>query len=365
MRRLSIVKLAPFALAPLLLAGTLAGTGCGLLGSADDQEYRAAPPSDPQVTIGFPGSSTTATTKSLGLDRVTDGEIDSRASALVGQVSEYYQLTYGISSFVNTSAVELLGLVRVITLFPSTSRTATSRTWGPHTPGGLDPLTYRVVIKKLEPELYSFAIEARAKDSRLDADFVPLLDGEITPGPGTGRGKGTMNLRFDNRRKLRSETCEQGTVHYAFNNTAEPATLDVSFQQVGTTNAQNTLCKQEPPRDAMYHYDRLADGSGNFVYDVKTNAHKAADNKPLLEQIVMRSRWKSTGTGRSDVKISGGEVDADLRAAGQTQTYVSASQCWDNQFKTTYQGSSPAALNLVPADGQETSCAFSTAMLPN
>lgn len=359
MRRLSIVTLASAALASVTLAG------CGFLGSigsSDDQEYRAVTPSDPQVTIGFPGSSTSATTRSVGLDV---GDIDSRAWALVGQVSEYYQLTYGISSFVNSSAVELLGLIRIITLLPSTSRTATSRTWGPHTPGGLDPLTYRVVITRLEPELYSFAIQARAKDSQREADFVPLLDGEITPGQGAGRGKGTMHLRFDNRRKLRSETCEQGTVRYAFNNTSEPATLNVDFLQVGTTNAQNSLCKQEPPRDAMYHYDRMADGSGNFVYDLKTNAHKAADNRPLPEQVVMRSRWKSTGTGRSDVKISGGEVDADLKAAGQSMTYVTASQCWDNQFKTTYQTSAPAALNLLPTDGQETSCAFTSAMLPN
>lgn len=345
------------ALGSLSLALTVAG--CGFFGTAEDQEYRSVTPSDPQVTIGFPGTKGSSTSRAF-----TDGDLESASQAIVGQTSEYYQLTYGISSFVNAGAVELLTLVRVITLFPASAKSVNSRTWGPHTPGGLDPLTYRVVVTKLEPGRYSFAIDARSKESRTDADFVPLLDGEVVPS-GSGRGKGIMNLRFDNRRKLRSETCEQGTVRYDFDNTVEPARLDVDFQKVGSVNAQNTLCKQEPARDAKYHYDRSADASGSFVFDILTNAHRAQDNRPLLEQIVLRSRWKGTGAGRSDVKISGGEVDADLRAIGQAQTFVTASQCWDSGFKTTFQTSSPEPLNLVPTEGQETRCAFPSAMLPN
>lgn len=354
------MRLTTAALGSFTLALSL--TGCGLFAnSADDQEYRTVTPSDPQVTIGFPGSGGSSTAKSVGIGA---DDVGSTSQAVVGQVSEYYQLTYGISSFVNASAVELLGLVRVITLFPSTSRTTNSRTWGPHTPGGLDPLTYRVVVTKLEPQLFTFAIEARPKASQASTDFVPLLDGEVTPGSIAGRSKGVMRLRFDNRRKLRAETCEQGTIRYDFDNTVEPSRLDVAFQQVGTTHPQNQLCKQEPPRDATYHYDRSADGSGSFVYDITTDAHKAADKKPLLEKVVMRSRWKASGVGRSDVKISGGEVDGDLKAAGQMQSFVSASQCWDSQFKTVFQTSSPTVLNLIPTEGQETGCGFTSAMLP-
>ena len=48
---------------------------------------------------------------------------------------------------------------------------------------------------------------------------------------------------------------------------------------------------------------------------------------PALENLVLRSRWEPTGAGRSDARISGG----DLGAAD-----AQASQCWDTLFREVY-----------------------------
>ena len=128
-------------------------------------------------------------------------------------------------------------------------------------------------------------------------------------------------------------------------------------------NAGNILCKKDMPIDATYHFTQGHDGAGDFAYTANSNIHKPEMNKPLLEYVVVRSRWKADGTGRSDARISGGEVTSDLLAAHASQTSVTASQCWDATFNTRFETSTPQELKLIVTAGDESKCAF-TALLP-
>lgn len=329
--------------------GLALGAGCGL----GDAEYSGAPPRVESVTIAVPATGAKANSSSNGVGRSDD--------ALLGQTSEYYQFTYGVSTEVNLGTLELLGLVHLIVSQPSTSQTANSRTWGPYTPGGLDPLAYRVLVTKLAPGQFTFSIDAAPKGT---TNFIPLLDGTMNKGVNSGTGKGTMTLHFDNRRTLRPDTCEQGNVAFAFDDTQPSATLDVMFDKFANANPKNILCLTETPHDASYHFDRTADGAGNFVFTVKANIHKVVENKPLLEDISMRSRWQSGGAGRADFSVTGGEVTSDLAKGGFKQTAVTASQCWDGSFLTVYETSDPQQLKLIATDGDSAKCAFSSAQLP-
>lgn len=338
----------------VLCLGALLGAP---LGCDDSAEFRGAIPTTQQVTVPVPGASgKTSATQEAG--------VGVESYALVGQGSEFYAFTWAVSADINTRALVLLGLLHLIVEQYPTSRTADSRTWGPWTPGGLDPLTYRAVVKKTGARDYTYAIDARPRASTADADFLPLLDGNVTKAALGDKGKGKMTLHFDHLRKLRADACEVGTVVGTFDDTGPAASLDVRFQQFANNNPQNPLCKKDAPADAAYHYDRAADGAGNFVFSLTANIHRADQNKPGLETSTVRSRWAADGRGRSDVKITGAEVTADLQAAHLSDAFVSASQCWDGSFKTVYETSSPAQINLIATAGDEAKCAFSSAMLP-
>ncbi|MSP61869.1 MAG: hypothetical protein EXR72_16355 [Myxococcales bacterium] len=330
------------------------GSGCG---RGTDSEFVDAVPNAQAVTIAVPAGGMKAGTSEEGLGRSDE--------ALLGTISEYYQITYGVSTGVNAAALGMIGLVHTIVHQPSTRATATSRTWGPWTPGGLDPLTYRVVVTKLAAGQFSFSIEGRARASKSDGDYLPFLDGMANRGLTAGTGKGTMTLHFDNARKLRPESCEQGTIAFAFDNTQAAATLDVMFHAFANRNPQNKLCKDETPTEAVYHYDRTEGGAGNFVFSFRSNIHKAIEAKPALEEVSIRSRWQATGEGRSDFRIGGTEVAADLAKAGLKETAVTASQCWDGSFKTVYETSAPSQVGLIATAGISDKCAFPAAIFPN
>ena len=336
-------------IAALAVGASLSG-GCGF---ADDTEFQTAVPTTKQTTIPVPGPDG----KTSAMSYLPVG-VGVEESALVGSQSEYYSITWGISAQINFSAAELLGLLHLIVTLPPTTRTANGRTWGPYTPGGLDPLTYRTEVTRTAPGAYTYSIDARLKSQTKETDFVPLLDGVFTRGTAAGTGKGSMTLHFDNRRTLRADACEVGTVVGLFDDTAQPATLDVTFKQFANDNPNNILCKKDMPADAQYHFDQTLDGAGNFQFKLIANANKPEQNKPLFETSTIRSRWRADGTGRSDVRIEGGEVATDLAALNLGQSYVSAAQCWDSAFLTTWETSTPSQLNLITTAGDATKCAF-------
>lgn len=338
-------------LSTALCAGA-ALSGCGAL----DDEYRQAIPTSEQVTIAVPQAG--------GAGKASVDGVGELGQALVGSPSEYYLFTWTVSTAVNTSAAALLALLHGIVEQHPTSQTQNSRTWGPHTPGGLDPLTYRAVVTREAPLSYSFTIDARLRNSNDEADFKPLLDGQIALGNSPKTGKGRMTLHFDNARLLKPLACEQGTVSYLFDNTQPVATLDVAFDKFANDNARGLGCLGEKPHDATYHYDRSGDGSGNFTFALRANVHKPIENKPALEDISIRSRWLASGAGRADVKVAGGEVKADLEALQIAQTSVILSQCWDTGFVTAYETSTPEAVQLVKTSGDDKACAFPVMQLP-
>ena len=340
------------ALSASLLAGA-ALSGCAAL----DDEYRQAIPTSQQVTIAVPQAGG-------GAGKSSVGGVGELGQALVGSPSEYYLFTWTVSTAVNTSALALLALLHGIVEQHPTSQTANSRTWGPHPPGGLDPLTYRAVVTREAPGQYAFSIDARLRTSNDEADFQPLLDGGITLGSSPQTGKGHMTLHFDHARLLKPLACEQGTVSHVFDNTQPVATLDVAFDKFANANPRGIGCLGETPHDATYHYDRSGDGSGNFTFALATNVHKLGENKPALEDVSIRSRWLASGAGRADVKIAGGEVKTDLEALKLGQTSVIVSQCWDTGFVTAYETSTPEAIQLVKTAGDDKACAFPVMQLP-
>lgn len=319
----------------------------------DSEEYRQAPPTADEISITAPGGQQSG-----------KGTAGMSQQALTGKTSEFYQVTWAISADLNTRAAILLGLMRLSTLGAPSERTLNSRTWGPYTPGGLDPLSYRVVVTKLGVGHFSYAFEGKVAANTSSA-FSTLISGDITRGEARGQGKGEVVLHFDNLRALRPDnTCEQGTIRGQFDNTKSPASLEIFFDQFANNNPKNTVCKSDTPKDAYYYFDRGEGGAGNFVFSVDMNVHNDADKKPGLETVSIRSRWLADGKGRSDVRVEGGEVKTDLEALSASTNFLAVSQCWTTSFVTSYETAEPALLGLFVTNGDATTCAFTSADLP-
>jgi hypothetical protein len=102
------------------------------------------------------------------------------------------------------------------------------------------------------------------------------------------------------------------------------------------------------PVAADYAYDEGTDGSGNMTFDVQADVGGTS----ALEDVTIRSRWLSTGEGRGDFRIAGGDLGTE-QAIG--------SQCWSTLFLESYYTDNA---NFMPTEGDPASCAFATADLP-
>ncbi|MEW5852139.1 MAG: hypothetical protein AB2A00_25345 [Myxococcota bacterium] len=303
-------------------------------------DFSTALPSDEAVTIRVPGSE-------------DEGGSSTASSALVGDVSEFYVHTYRISRYLNGHVVALLREIRNITQHEPTSVEGEKAIWGPYTPGGLEPLTYRLTAEKIGENQYALNLEARRKQSAAEEDYRSLIDGQVQgSGQEDGRGQGVLVLHFDAAGDLNPAVLERGEIQISFNSMQEPRSIDVDFIQFANADDRN-------PHDATYRYAENEDHSGTFLFSIQANIHKHNENKPGLETMTLRSSWVGSGAGRGDVTVSGAEVAADLSAAGLTDTNVRATECWGEDMTVVFQDTVPAELReeIRPLDGEESACA--------
>src|SRR5688572_18372263 len=103
----------------LLVTAVISLTGCGL--GAD--EYRNAVPKAESVQMKVPGSTGQAL------------ESSSSRQALEGEKAAFYEVTRGVSLFVNGAGYQVLTLVRTIVDYPPTKLDEEKGVaiWGPHT----------------------------------------------------------------------------------------------------------------------------------------------------------------------------------------------------------------------------------------
>ena len=76
------------------------------------------------------------------------------------------------------------------------------------------------------------------------------------------------------------------------------------------------------------------------------------DPGAAAEDSVLRSRWLPDGAGRTDARISGGDLGA---------LEVTASECWGRNFRRVYYTDSA---DFAPTEGEVAACAFADQDLP-
>ena len=276
----------------------------------------------------------------------------------VGDNSEFYAATVQIADAINGGVGGVFDLVETILSLPAAdSDGETYAVWGPSVPRGLERNSFRFTVNKIADGEFDYVLEARPKDSTDEAAFVAVFEGTAFPSDDGDHGHGALDLHWGALRSLNDTECMIGDAHIDYADDVEPRTLDVTFVEAFDG------CRDETPTNATYHYEDTADGAGALRFTRVQNIHRPDENKPLDETFDIRSRWTATGAGRSDVRLSGGEIPADLAAGIPGTTAVSADivECWDASFAVVAADMAPdeleAHLGRTQA-GDVAQCAF-------
>ncbi|MEZ4360980.1 MAG: hypothetical protein R3B48_15900 [Kofleriaceae bacterium] len=252
----------------------------------------------------------------------------------VGQLAEYYTHTRGITRFLNGSSAWVLVLIHSIVQYPVTTVEGNVYTWGPWAEG-LDPAEYKLVVTAVANGNFEYQLAGRPRNTT--GAFETVISGTAIPGATDAESKGTILLDFDAAERVNpvdNDATGQLTIRYDF--AARTLGLDAVTVEDGR------------PATAHYEYKSQPDGAGDMVFGLRGNA----DAGPGLETITLRSRWLANGAGRGDGRITGGDVGSE----------VTASECWDSQFRRVYFIAESGMLGGTEGDAAD--CAFANADLP-
>jgi hypothetical protein len=253
----------------------------------------------------------------------------------VGQMAEYYKYTRDITRSLNGSSAWVLVLLHTIVQFPATTVDGNVYTWGPWAEG-LDPAEYKLVVTEQSDGTFEYQLAGRPRNTT--GAFETVISGTAIPGANAAEAKGQLLLDFDAAERvdpIDNDGTGQLTIKYDF--PARSLTLDAVSVEDGR------------PITAHYAYKNAADGSGDMVFGVRGNADTGAG----LESLTLRSRWQSSGAGRGDARVTGGDVGA---------SELTASECWDGQFKRVYFVAESGQLG--GSEGEAANCAFAAADMP-
>lgn len=305
----------------------------GLVSGCNGNAFSDALPSDKQVQINLQGE-------------------DDSGQALVDDETQragLYDLTFGVTRGINGLAVGLLQLTRTIIELPPTERVDDDHAvWGPNEPKGLERLQFKATAERVAENEYHFVLMARPKASDDDADFREIYELHYF-NSGIDLGHGTILIDRDKHAEIDPtdpDLCDSGSALISFANDGEDSmkVVDVDFSQLDRSGCGDNA------RMGKYHYAEAEDGAGDFIFSAIGNIHEGAEaeSKPLEETMTIRSQWTAQGAGRADVIVSDGEIPADQAACQDASceglTSVTATQCWDENFISRYENTSPEVL---------------------
>jgi hypothetical protein len=275
-------------------------TGCFGNWSNADLEYADALPRREDLRAKLPNSSTS---------QPLEGVATRRDGLMVGDPSNAWALTKKAGSDFNTLLDLVLGVVDQVRAAPPTSRTTTSRTWGPFADSNNAGREVQVVIEKTDETTFAWRIESRATGK----EFIRILDGNFVATMTARKGQGTFTVHFkdfrdvvkvtDDMKKLDSLTVGYVTDMY-------PLRAEMLFEFAAGTTV--------PYSSVGYTARQQQDLSGaiRFVYTLPG---------PEIEEAIIDASWKSTGEGKAVGTVTKGLYSG-----------ATINECWGKTFAVTY-----------------------------
>lgn len=317
-------------LAAILVPMALGTFGCPRPDSGVDAA-RDAIPAASAVQVKLPGG---------GAMREVGGapDIVSEQFAVLGEMAQFYVFTRQVTRDLNGGAAFVLLLVKAIVDYPVTSVDGDTYIWGPWT-DGLNPSEWRLTVREAAVGDYEWSLEGRRKADGPGAAFESVVSGVATPGL-PNRGSGTFMMDFESAERLDpAGNNAAGQITVVYDLESDPATIVMDY----------VLGEGAEQVSFHYEYAEVSDGSGDFQFTMHSDLD---ENGSLIEDAAIRTRWLASGSGRSDVRLSGGDLG---------DTVVTGSECWDTTFGRVYWEDS---LGWQATEGDAADCAFAEALLP-
>lgn len=307
-------------------------TGGCVLQQPDASDYREAIPQEGDAQIAFAGTQATGSSGTTG-QALTTTKLNIQGLGGGGtNYASFYEFTRTVSDGVDTGTLLILAEVAVVTSFPPTSIDGSHAVWGP---GGdaLDPVEWKLTVTKTADHEFDYEVDGRPHGSTDDSAWQSILTGHGYSHEHTLYRSGSFTLNGDTLESLDPTRSNGGKISVQYDARAWPKTVSAD---VATSDGSGQWF------DVTVAHE--SDGGGTLAVTALADIDSNGSNESVDEN----SRWNSTGAGRADVKMSGGDL---------SQT-VLASQCWSSQFAQTYYTDS---VNYQPTSGDPSTCAFAQA----
>lgn len=211
-----------------------------------------------------------------------------------------------------------------------------------------DPDLHRLVVERTEDGRFAYRLGSR---DRVDADapWRARIAGETTQTAGArGRGRGVVWVDLDGDRAPESE----GKAVVLWSDVDGRREVDVSFIRATPDGGAG------PARTLRFVYGRGPLGGRMAFGPQAMNVHERED-RPLLEEVTILSRWDALGAGRTDVTARGGDLRLDEVAVRVR------SECWGPPpelavvFAASYaRRVGQTGLSAIAPEGDAEACAF-------
>jgi hypothetical protein len=254
----------------------------------------------------------------------------------IGQLADWYVATRNVTQTFNGGSAWVLTLLHTIVQFPATTASGNTYTWGPWS-DALSPAEYKLVVQGKGDGTYTYQLSGRSKIAA-DAAFEVVIDGTADPRKGDLEGNGQFLIDFDASRRVNP-----------IDNGDAKGSVDVRYD-LAARHLDLTIMSTDifgKPALADYAYNE-SDAGGDMTLGFSSNI----GGGPALESATLHSRWLTSGAGRADGVIGGGDLGA---------VQATASECWDGSFKRVFYTDS---VSFAASEGLATACAFATADVP-
>jgi hypothetical protein len=282
-----------------LLVGLILISTVGACGnySNDDLEYMNAVPAGNQLVATLPAYS---------------------AALPVANQAELAQTTHSVTTQFNQMIDNTLGGVDTIRSYEPSSRTPTSRTWGPFASTNQVGWDWQLTVSHDDPQSTVFTYELDVENTAdLAQGWLTFVTGSFDATEGVRKGTGSMTVTADPL-SAAGFPFDQGTAPFDmltvnYSTLSYPITVDMTIAR--TADATN------PVTSVVYSYAGQADGSGQMSFTLTGNLVPG----PAIETVAVVSAWLPTGAGEATEQVEQGD------GAGLIQT-----ECWNASFAATY-----------------------------
>jgi hypothetical protein len=297
------------------LVGVLAALTLAACGRPPEVDFKDGLPGADATTVDFPSQS------GQGLTAAQDGP----TAMALGGTSGLWLATWGTTAAVNLSTAFALGTLGAVVSTEPTSLQGDVATWVSR-PGPLEPTVWRLTMTRTAPNAFSYVLEGKPRGED-DSTYVSVVSGNHTVAisaenrPMKGYGEGSFLIEWDHATGLNpSSPRKQGSAEfrYARMSPTSEVKVEVDFEERSSTSST--------PVTSSYRYAQVPGGEGSFEFAADMNIHGTDTTLGANERGSIKSRWLESGEGRSDVRLTGGDLTGTAEL----------NECWDAQFRSTY-----------------------------